>query len=111
MTAKTLTSGHVRPLLARAEDDARVEAAPDLLKNKMSVRDVEKYIKTLLKDPEKRKKREVQKDPWIRDLENRMQDRLGTKVEVGTKSFTVSYQDTAGLNRILDLLGLIEESE
>ncbi|MCR5373579.1 MAG: ParB/RepB/Spo0J family partition protein [Solobacterium sp.] len=111
VTAKKLTTGHVRPLLALEDEDAMVEAARYILKKKMSVREVEKYIKTLLKDPDKRKKREVQKDPWIRDLENRMQDRLGTKVEVGTKSFTVSYQDTADLNRILDLLGLIEESE
>ena len=111
VTAKKLTTGHVRPLLALEDDEAMVDAARYILKKKMSVREVEKYTKTLLKDPQKRVRREVQKDPWIRDLENRMQDRLGAKVDIGTKSFTISYQDTADLNRILDLLGLIEESE
>ena len=111
VTAKKLTTGHVRPLLALDDEDAMVDAARYILKKKMSVREVEKYIRTLLKDPQKRVKREVQKDPWIRDLEDRMQDKLGTKVDIGTKTMTISYQDTADLNRILDLLGLIEESE
>ena len=110
VTAKKLTTGHVRPLLALEDDGQIIETAEYILKKKMSVREVEKYVKALQKDPSKvHRKREVHKDPWVRDLENRMQEKLNTRVDVGTKTVTISYQDTADLNRILDLLGLIEE--
>ncbi|MBR2991425.1 MAG: ParB/RepB/Spo0J family partition protein [Solobacterium sp.] len=112
VTAKKLTTGHVRPLLALQDEAQIVESAEYILKKKMSVREVEKYVKTLLKDPDKaRRTKEVHKDPWIRDLENRMEEKLSTKVDVGKKTVTISYQDTADLNRILDLLGLIEEED
>ncbi len=108
VTAKKLTVGHVRPLLALDDEAVMAEAAGVILRKKMSVREAEKYIRSL-QGGKPHKKRGVQKDPWIRDLEYRIQDRLGTRVEVGRKAMTISYQDTDDLNRILDLLGLIEE--
>ncbi len=38
-----------------------------------------------------------------------MQKKLQTKVKVEGKSITISYQDTKDLNRILELIGCIEE--
>ena len=58
-----------------------------------------------------RQKAGPEKDPLIRDIENRMASKLGTKVVVSSKTITISYSDTADLNRILELIGMIEESD
>jgi ParB family chromosome partitioning protein len=57
-----------------------------------------------------KKKMTAEKDPWIRDLENRMQEKLSTGVSVSKKAIQISYSDTEDLNRILEILGCIEES-
>ena len=78
----------------------------------MSVREVERYVKQLAGSEGKQKpRREPEKDPLIRDLENRMSSKLGTKVTVSSKTITIAYSDTADLNRILELIGMIEESD
>ncbi len=108
---KKLTMGHVRPLLALKDDDQMYDAAQEILRKKMSVREVEKYVKTLQDKPVIRKKETKEKDPWIRDLEYRMQSKLGTKVDISPKTLTISYSGTEDLNRILELLNCIEESQ
>jgi ParB family chromosome partitioning protein len=77
----------------------------------MSVREVERYVKELAggNKPEKKLRHEPEKDPLIRDLENRMTSKLGTKVSISGKNLNIRFTDTADLNRILDLLGMIEE--
>jgi ParB family chromosome partitioning protein len=76
----------------------------------MSVREVERYVKQLAGSEGKQKpRREPEKDPLIRDLENRMTSKLGTKVSISGKNLNIRFTDTADLNRILDLLGMIEE--
>lgn len=108
---KKLTMGHVRPLLALKDDDQMYDAAQEILRKKMSVREVEKYVKTLQDKPVTKKKDTKEKDPWIRDLEYRMQSKLGTKVDISPKALTISYSGTEDLNRILELLNCIEESQ
>ena len=111
VTEKQLTMGHVRPLLGLNDEDEMYEAAQKIRKEKMSVREVERFIKDLNgasgKEPAKRK--EPEKDPLIRDLENRMSAKLGTKVTISGKNINIKFTDTADLNRILDLLGMIED--
>jgi malonyl CoA-acyl carrier protein transacylase len=90
---------------------ALYDAAEKIRKDKMSVREVERYVKELTGDKKKEKKapKTADKDPLIRDLENRMSRKLGTQVTVGGKMITIRFSDTPDLNRILDLLGMIEE--
>lgn len=106
-----LTMGHARALLSLESEEEMIEAAKEVVKQKMSVRDVEKYVreKTGKKQPPSQKK-EVEKDPIIKDLENRMQEKLGTQVVVSPKTITIHYSDTDDLNRILEMLGCLEES-
>ena len=42
-----LTTGHVRPLVTLEDEDEMYDIALKIIDEKMSVRDVEKYIKTL----------------------------------------------------------------
>ena len=106
---KVLTTGHVRPLLALKDEDKICDAADTIIKKKMSVRETERYVKELLNESPKPETKP--KDPLIHDLEDRMSSRFGTKVEITKKQIRITYSDTDDLNRILDDLGCIEESE
>lgn len=106
---KKLTNGHVRPLLSLEDDGAIYDAAMKIVHDKMSVREVEKYVHELNGTEKKAVKPEKKKDPMIRDIENRMSSKLGTQVEINSKKITISFSDTDDLNRILEKLGCLEE--
>lgn len=109
VTTKQLTMGHVRPLLSLKDEDAIEDAADYVLAHKMSVREVEKYVKELLSSQPK-KKEEKPKDPLIADIEHRMSARLDTQVAISSRRISISYSSTEDLNRILEALGMLEES-
>lgn len=111
VTEKKLAMGHVRPLLGLKDEDEILEAADEILKKKMSVRDVEKYVKEINSGSRPVKKQEKPKDPLVKDIENRMSEKFETKVEITKKEIHIAYSDTDDLNRILEMLGCIEESE
>lgn len=110
VTNRQLTTGHVRPLLSLENEEQMVSLAKEIVKNKMSVRDVEERVRILLGHEKKsQSKLPLDKDPHIRDLENRLSSQLGTQVEISTKSINIRYSGTDDLNRILEELKLIEE--
>ena len=106
---KKLTMGHVRPLLSLKNEEEMYDAAKHVMSHKMSVREVENYVKELNGNQSKPKKKEKEKDPMIKDLEVRMSEKLGTQVVVGKKNISISFSDTDDLNRILEIIGCIEE--
>jgi ParB family transcriptional regulator, chromosome partitioning protein len=108
VSEKKLTMGHVRPLLALKDEDKMYDAAMHVMKEKMSVRDVEKYIRDLNTN-DKPTKVKAEKDPLVVDLERKLSTKLSAKVEVSKKQLTISYHDTKDLNRILEILGCIDD--
>lgn len=106
---KKLTMSHVRPLLALKSEDQMYDVAMEIMRKKMSVREVEQYVRDLneKKKPEKQPK---EKDPMLQDLETRMKQKLGTEVEVKKKKIEIAYSDVDDLNRILELIGCLDES-
>ena len=96
---KQLTMSHVRPLLSLNDEEEIYEAAEKIKKNKMSVREVEAYVRDVNGGGQKKPKKK-EKDPMIRDLE----------IQLSEKSFTISYHDTDDLNRVLELIGCLDES-
>ena len=109
---KKLTMGHVRPLLSLKSKEDMYLAAQEIMKQKMSVRASEKYVKELLhKEEPKKTVIKNEKDPLVKDIENRMCEKLGTQVEISKKEIRIAYTGTEDLNRILEALGCIEESE
>ena len=106
---KQLTMSHVRPLLSLNDGEEIYEAAEKIKKNKMSVREVEAYVRDVNGGGQKKPKKK-EKDPMIRDLEIQLSEKLGTQVVFSKKSFTISYHDTDDLNRILELIGCLDES-
>lgn len=109
VTEKKLTMSHVRPLLGLKNEDQMYDVAMEILRKKMSVREVEQYVRKLNEEG-KLEKPVKEKDPMIRDLETRMKNRLGTEVEVRKKKIEISYSDVDDLNRILELIGCLDES-
>ena len=106
---KQLTMSHVRPLLSLNDEEEIYEAAEKIKKNKMSAREVEAYVRDVNGGGQKKPKKK-EKDPMIRDLEIQLSEKLGTQVVFSKKSFTISYHDTDDLNRILELIGCLDES-
>jgi ParB family chromosome partitioning protein len=71
---------------------------------------VEAYVHELAGTSVKPKpKKAADKDPWIRDLEVQMQEKLGTQVNISKNRLQISYSDTDDLNRILEIIGCISE--
>lgn len=108
--SKKLTMSHVRPLLSLDENKI-YDAAEKVMKDKMSVREVEKYVKEINQGTTTQKSKKVKEvDPMIKDLQVQLSEKLGTEVIFSKKAFTISYSDTDDLNRILEILGCLEPS-
>ena len=108
---KRLAMGHVRPLLGLKDETEMLDAAEKILKEKMSVREVEAYVRDINAEEVKpnKTKPEKKRDPIIHDLEHQISVKLGTKVTIQNKKFTIQYTDIADLNRILEILNCLDE--
>ena len=102
-----LTLGHVRPLITLDDEEEIIAIASKIVADKMSVREVERYVKELHEN--KPPKKVKYKDPNLINVENIMESKLQTKVIVENKKIIIKYEDTNDLNRILELLNCIEE--
>ena len=102
-----LTLGHVRPLITLDDEEEIIAIASKIVADKMSVREVERYVKELHEN--KPPKKVKHKDPNLINVENIMESKLQTKVIVENKKIIIKYEDTNDLNRILELLNCIEE--
>ena len=108
---KRLAMGHVRPLLGLKDEMEMLDAAEKIMKEKMSVREVEAYIRDINAEEVKpnKTKPEKKRDPIIHDLEHQISVKLGTKVSIQNKKLTIRYTDTEDLNRILEILNCLDE--
>ena len=104
LTNGKLTYGHARALLAIEDEDKMLTLANRCVNEKLTVRDIERLAK------EKPKKVVVKKnDPYLDSLRRNMESKLATQVEVANKKILIHYTDTKDLNRILEILNLLEE--
>lgn len=104
-----LTTGHARALLAITDPTEQVELATRVFDEKLSVRETEKLIKSML---EPAKKNEVKADPAedavYEQLENKMKGIVGTKVTINRKKnnkgkIEIEYYSQDELERIIDM--------
>ena len=108
---KKLAMGHVRPLLGLKDEIEMLDAAEKIMKEKMSVREVEAYVRDINSEEVKpnKTKPEKKRNPIIHDLEHQISVKLGTKVTIQNKKLTIRYTDTEDLNRILEILNCLDE--
>ena len=77
-----LTMGHARALLALASDELRRKVANRALTQRLSVRDVERLVNAMVEAGRERAPTAAPRDPNVVDLERRMQESLGTRVQI-----------------------------
>lgn len=111
-----LTGGHARALLAITDKDAQHTLALRVFDEKLSVRETESLVKRILTQDEKKDEKPVkaQDDSVIyRDIENRMKDILGTKVEIKKKAknkgrIEIEYYSMEELERLIELINRLK---
>ena len=108
-----ITAGHARAILS-VREDRRDEFLDRIIADGLSVRKSEEISAEYDRKKPKKKRQGKKKaeDPYIKDLEERLSMRLGTKVSVkdsGMKgSIVVRYYSNEELERILELLKVEE---
>ena len=102
-----LTYTQARALLATEDEERMIDLARQTVKEGLSVKELEKLCSEKKKKPNKKK--EKKKDPFVADVIDRLQKKFGTKVEIKNKTLSISYTDNEDLNRILEIIGVIED--
>lgn len=104
-----ISSGHARPLLTLSDHDRQIEVWHEIVKNELSVRDVEallSIISTETKKPKLKKHRARESSPVLKDIEDKMISALGTKVEIHGSpqkgKVVINYYSQEDLERILE---------
>ena len=102
--------GHVRPLVTIEDEGEAYDMAMKIAEEGLSVREVERLVKERQEKP-KPKATKKQEDPNLLYVEEVMQNKLQTRVKVDKKQIVIQYSGTQDLNRILELIHCLEETE
>lgn len=115
-----LSTGHARALIPIEDTDMQLQLAQKIFDEKLSVREVEKIVKGILKpDTNKAKKEETpQNIQYIyQDIENRLKEKLSRKVEISSKGkngagkIEIEFYSNDDLDRLIELLSKINMDE
>ncbi|HBA64272.1 MAG TPA: chromosome partitioning protein ParB [Lachnospiraceae bacterium] len=109
-----ITTGHARALLAISDGDLQYKIAMQVFDGKLSVRDVERLMKSMQNKAEKENQEKQEsgtekKDDFIyQNLEESMKALLGTKVSITRKSdhqgkIVIDYYSNEELERLMEL--------
>lgn len=104
-----LSMGHARALLGAGEEAAMEELAQRAIREQLSVRAVEKLVKEM--QTPKEKKKEKPRDIHMEALCHRLEERFQTTVKISSHQISIQFEDNDDLNRILEMIGGLEESE
>ena len=113
-----ITAGHARAVLAMENPEQQFSLAQKIFDEKLSVRETEKLVKKLLKDPKNEIKEKNPVDEKLeilyRDLEEKMKNILGTKVMIQKKDsnkgkIEIEYYSAEELDRIVEMLQSIRQ--
>lgn len=106
-----ISGGHARALLAVDAPDLQFQLANKIIAENLSVREVEKLVKSLSKKKEPKEKTEEAESIALifRELEERMKTAMGTKVSINRKDknkgrVEIEYYSEAELERIVELI-------
>lgn len=104
---KKLSMGHVRALIGLKDENMIRKIAKQAIDQGLSVRKVEQLVKDLQhkKEPEK----QLEENIFIKEAKNKLEEYFQTSVKVSEHSISIHYENEEDMNRILELLNLIEE--
>ncbi|MBD5467729.1 MAG: ParB/RepB/Spo0J family partition protein [Lachnospiraceae bacterium] len=106
-----ISTGHARALLAIEDADEQYALAQRIFDEKLSVRDIEKLVKSIGKPAKEKKEKEKNEslEAVYQDIQEKLKQRLATKVAVsgkgdGAGKIEIEFYSHDDLERILDAL-------
>lgn len=104
-----ISAGHARALISLDNDVLIIEAAKNVIKNKLTVRDVERLAKTRDKGNSVSQKRYKRRDSFYDEVELTLSEVLGRKVKVyngkGKGTLEIEFYSQEDLKNIANKLG------
>ena len=104
-----ISAGHARAILALPDKEMQASVATKVFDEKMSVRETEKLVKTLMEPPrEKNAEKNTTEDAVYESLEEKMKAIMGTKVVINRRKnnkgkIEIEYYSRDELERIIEL--------
>ena len=100
----SLSMGHARVISKLDDPNRQEELAKKTIDEHLSVRELEDLATNEVKAKPivQRKERSHEFDY----IENYMKEKLGTKVKIGNKKMTISFNNEKDLNRILEIMNI-----
>ncbi len=105
-----ISTGHARAILSIEDPEEQYNLAQKIFDEKLSVRDVEKYIKNLNKPLKVKKEENKSLNAIYQNMEEKLKQSLGTKVSVSSKNgegagkIEIEFYSHDDFDRIIDLL-------
>ena len=102
-----INMGHARALLSLTDPSMQLEVANLVVDKKLSVRDTENLVRSILKGTTKQKIEKQPEDPDIKRLEDSLTQKLGARVSIkhtksGKGKLVIAYTNSDELQGILD---------
>lgn len=106
VVSKQLSMGHVRALLGLKTEANMRKVAKQAIDQGLSVRKVEQIVK----DTNNKKTIEkLKEDIYVKAAKEKLQEFFQTSVSISKNAISIHYENKEDLNRILELLNLVEE--
>lgn len=107
LSDNAISYGHARAILAINDEKLQEEITDEIIASQLSVRETEKLIQKL-NEPKKDKVEKPEQSPFYRELQEGLQNALGTKVQIsqGKKKgkIEIEYYSEDELERIISLI-------
>ena len=103
---KQLSMGHVRALLGLKTEASMRKGAKQAIDQGLSVRKVEQIVKDTNNQKTIEKPKE---DIYVKAAKEKLQEFFQTSVSISKNAISIHYENKEDLNRILELLNLVEE--
>lgn len=103
-----ISSGHARALLSIDDEEVQYNIAVKIMDEKLSVRETEKLVKTILNPKKEKKVEKVENMAVYEEIENKIKDAIGTKVKLTPKSngkgkIEIQYYSNEELERLMEI--------
>lgn len=103
---ESISSGHARALLSLSDKEQQYAVATKIFDEKLSVRETEKLVKSITNPIKKAPKKELKNDFVYRDIEEKLKQKIGTKVKINRKTeqkgkIEIEYYSPEELEKIL----------
>ncbi len=103
---KQLSMGHVRALLGLKTEAGMRKVAKQAIDQGLSVRKVEQIVKDINNKKTVEKPKE---DIYVKAAKEKLQEYFQTSISISKNSISIHYENKEDLNRVLELLNLVEE--